>query len=235
MDLIAKAFVAANRRIQRVSRRRSRRWLEAYEPRLFECWHEFQRISGQQFPFHPERARLILTMLERYRPKTILELGAGTSTAWFAAYAQRHGASLISVDQHKEWLEGAVQSARMVGPVEGVLASVEIEPDLGARYALDLPDAEFIYIDGPWFTMRTGMMNGKGVHLDVPQLLRHGRRPAVIMLDSKLDTVEYLRGQGLTKDYIALPEFKYCLRKRDWAGALHFRRQSIFIRRGQGD
>jgi hypothetical protein len=227
---LAALLRSAKRRVYKNARRHARRWLAQYEPRLEECWREFKRISGQDFPFHPERARLIIQELERSRPRRILELGSGTSTAWFASHARRHGATLVSVDQHQGWLDAAMQSASLVGPVEGICAPVQIEPGLGGRYATELPDADFVYIDGPMLTL--DLPGGQGVNLDVPDMLRRGRRPAVIVVDSRTDTVDYLRDEGLVRDYEFEPEFKYCLAKGDWLGALRFRRQSVFRRRG---
>lgn len=232
MTAVAKLLRWANRGVRSIARWRARRWLARYDPRLPGCWEAFKkRVEGKVYAFHPERARLILTMLERHRPKRVLELGAGTSTAWFAAYARKHAATVVSVDQHEGWLNAAVETARPIGPVQPVLAGVEIEPGLGGRYAIDLPEADFIYIDGPWVNVKTDMPRGKGVNLDVPRLLRGGRRPAVIMLDGRTDTVDYMRREGLVADYDFYPEFVYCQTKGDWLGALSFRRQSIFVLR----
>jgi hypothetical protein len=227
---LGRLMLRVKRRIYKSSRRRAQRFLQRYEPRLLECSSTFRRLSGQDFPFQPERARLLISLLERKRPRVVLELGSGTSTAWFAAYARKHAAKVISIDQNREWLNAAAAAAAEIGPVETVFAPVVAEAG-GARYDLSLPDADFVYLDGP---SPRGLSPAPGagvVYQDVPNLLRRGGRPDVIVVDSRGATIDYMRRQGLLSDYVHLPEFKYCLERRKWLQALRFRRQSILLKR----
>lgn len=44
-------------------------------------------------------------ILENVRPKTILELGGGTSTIWMGYLTEELGTRIVSVDHHEDYLK----------------------------------------------------------------------------------------------------------------------------------
>ena len=66
--------------------RQALRYIRSFDPRL-------------PSPRIPTQGAFILRLLEAHRPKSIVELGSGDSTIWFAAYAAKAGAEFTSFDQ----------------------------------------------------------------------------------------------------------------------------------------
>ena len=65
------------------------------------------------FTYQAERAVFLIRLLEKHRPKRIIELGSGASTIWFNLYARKRGAHVTSLEQSRTWrtaVRRAVQS-----------------------------------------------------------------------------------------------------------------------------
>lgn len=177
-------------------------------------------------PGLPLKARAVIRLLERHRPRFVVELGAGQSTGWFAAYAAKSGARVLSFDQNAEWLGDTLAAARQLGPVKGIV-SAKIEHAAGARYTGEIPlEADFVFIDGPWAAKHVPC-------IDILNLFARGGRPKVICVDGRVATVDAIRNADLALGlgYRFRPEFIYCVRKRAWLAALAVNGQSTFIAR----
>lgn len=107
----------------------------------------------------PTKAEFIISQLETVPPKRVLEVGAGTSTAIFAALAGKHNFSVLSLENHPATIRY----------VQSILADVEFgsrvtvqecgfvrRDNTGQRYwwyDADLAraggDFDFVFIDGP--------------------------------------------------------------------------------------
>lgn len=175
----------------------------------------------------PERARFLLRLLDRYRPRRIVELGSGVSTTWFSWWATKHGAEFYSLEQNPRWA-AAVQSAAPRANI--IVSDVVTVPPNERRYAADMPaGADFVYIDGPGGHLPQGV---KGVNTDIRAYLERGERPRVIVLDGRVLTTDLIR--PLAPGYRFFPDFAYCFAHDDLIGALRFRTQSYFEKVGTG-
>ena len=226
---------AVYRRIRNVL---DRFFVRRYDHKIIDAYLGIRKQSGTSRADHPYQGADILRVLERLRPRSIIELGSGQSTPFFCAYARRHDARFTSFDQSPFWQRIVNECTRTVADTEPVvLTKTKETPGLGGRYVRDIEvDTEFVYVDGPTVKMKTSMPAGKAVNLDVSDLLDRGGRPLAIMVEGRTDTVDYLKKNSAIQDYDFLPEFIYAHRKRGWRQALNFRRHSVFVlKRNEGD
>jgi predicted O-methyltransferase YrrM len=142
----------------------------------------------------------LISLLNDVAPKTILELGAGSTTAIFANYIRRvPGTRLSSVDEHNWYLD----QARRVAEVEKLdsrftficLPQKLIRNDLGvvegAKYDGELIDRwDFIFIDGP-SAWEGKNKNKQAISCNVFDLLDR-YRPQTIVVDGRRATVKAL-------------------------------------------
>lgn len=113
--------------------------------------------TGSPWAVTLDLAQDLFRRCESLRPKVIVDVGSGLSTAVFALYAARYGATVISLEHDQHWkseivsrlkkmgleshvqlLHGALRSAR-----GGVWYAVDLERALG-RQKIDL-----VFVDGP--------------------------------------------------------------------------------------
>ncbi len=186
-------------------------------------------------PRHPAEGAFILKILEQYRPKSIVELGSGDSSIWFASYAAKAGAEFVSFDQSAEYQEKWIKRAREHGPVTAIVSECVAYEDGRAHYADLIPDAELIFVDGPsWkYAQPCGLpepSQRRVIGVDVPRLLQQGGRPKVIIVETRFATTDAIRA-ATGNDYLLLPQFTYALQDHDWRGALGLRDQTVFVRR----
>ena len=94
-------------------------------------------------------AATVLTILEKTRPRLIVELGSGESTVWFAAYAAKHGAKVISFGENEDWRQKGLAAIKNIAPVDMRLLAVERTNET-VRYALPIPqEADLVFVDVP--------------------------------------------------------------------------------------
>lgn len=169
------------------------------------------------------RAVSLLALLEKYQPRSIVELGSGESSGWFAAYASKHpGTKVLSIDEWPEWQSRETRVAQQIGGVEFQIAKKIHEPPNGWHYDIDLPEADFVFVDGPYHqTQDAGM--------DVPHMLKRGLRPKVICVDGRTTGVDVLR--TMTPDYEFFPQMIWCFERNTLLPAVAMRQHSVFVRR----
>jgi hypothetical protein len=207
--------------------------------RAWRSWHARTKIRSFDprlpVPRIPTQGAFIITLLRQYRPKSIVELGSGDSTAWFASYAGRAGADFVSFDQSAEYQAQWIEQARTYGPVKFVVSKCVAYEDGRAHFESDIPDAEFVFVDGPsWKYAQPGGLpepsrRRKVIGLDVPRLLERGGRPKVIVVDTRFATTDAIRSAA-GGSYRFFPEFTYALQTQNWRGALGLREQTVFVR-----
>lgn len=211
-------------------------WISCYAPPVMPAVLNMRREAGVKKRDHPYQGVALLRWLERLKPGNILELGAGQSTPFIAAYLGRNPeAQFMSIEGVQSWQRRSNDAAWKVfsrcQPVQ--LAEVKRIGDWAARYEVDIDSAvDFIYVDGPTIrpSSKTHMPAGKGVKLDVARALEQGCRPRAIMVEGGTDTVDYLLSMPEIKEYRFYPEFIWAHQHRDWWQCLRFRRHSLFLR-----
>lgn len=118
-------------------------------------------------------------LVNKHRPKRILEIGGGTSTAWLGYLVEKWGGSVLSVDHDTHFLNQTDQMIRdhcLTDSVELRHAQLEAQVVEGETYnwyashAFDgVSDIDFLVIDGP--PKKTG---------------KHARFPALPLLIDRL-------------------------------------------------
>lgn len=101
----------------------------------------------------------LITIVERYKPKTILELGGGTSTVWLGYLCEAQGGRVISVD-HDETFGALTRTNLEKHELKNVaevriapLVDVELDGTLHQWYSPqafdDLSEVDLLVVDGP--------------------------------------------------------------------------------------
>ena len=190
---------------------------------------------------YPWRELDQLKILDRLRPRRIVELGSGASTAVFSAWVQRTpDASLLSVDHSEDWADLTRDALRRAGFLPHPRIDVRVVPmretASGSSYAMTLEDGiDLLYVDGPPVLMR----DGPTANQDAIEHLASGGRPNAIMIDSRLATVEAIRQHPDAADYRFTPGLpwltNHCpLDVRYLAAFGTYHRHSVFTRISRG-
>jgi predicted O-methyltransferase YrrM len=95
---------------------------------------------------------LLSVILNKVKPRSILELGSGRSTIYLSEYAGKNCARLVSVDQHPGWVAANSLICRLGALPETYLEFVPLQSDgfysvSQLKALVDSPD--FLFIDGP--------------------------------------------------------------------------------------
>ena len=111
------------------------------------------------FAMNPDSILLLSDLIQRHKPKRILELGSGTSTVWTGTFARSVGAEVLSIDHLEEY---HAQTAQMIedfdlGSVVDLrlapLVNVETDGKVRSWYdpaVLDgIRDIDMLIVDGP--------------------------------------------------------------------------------------
>jgi predicted O-methyltransferase YrrM len=146
--------------------------------------------AAGQWSLNPRGLLDLYMLVQRYRPRLVMELGSGTSTVWLGyALAETGSGRLVSVDHDAMW---AARTRDMVGRHESAVAPTEVRHapltavDVGGqRYRWYQPEAladvdhiDLLVVDGP--PSRTGE---QARYPAVPALLARLAPGALIVLD----------------------------------------------------
>lgn len=215
----------------------SRRWadlqLRRFYPEIETGYSALAEGLGTPIKFtrQAERGVFLLNLMVRHKPSLIVELGSGASTIWFAAYARRHGARVVSLEQDPDWCQAV---RRAVPSADIILSSLKSVGESVWRYEADMPDgADLIYVDGPSGKRFLGTKRSsakKMIYWDTLDYLARGQRPKLIVVDSRTETVCAIR-KVTAAEYSFAPQCNFAIRTSAWGQALRFRRQSVFVRR----
>lgn len=217
----------------RVDAFRARRFVLSEAPQLQRAFAAFSRASQISAPRQPLKGYDLWRLLERTRPSSILELGSGTTSAVFALWAQRHGARYRCYEHDARWAEvtrGCLREAGLDAGADAVrvVANRFTADGRLAGFVEPLPgDADFIYVDGPPCTNAAGR---KVPNDDVVRLLEAGGAPRAIVIDGRVDTVDYILGHPAARPYAFEPSYVYGLRRGRAAHALHAREHTLLVR-----
>ena len=139
----------------------------------------------------------LFKLLNQFRPKSILELGGGGSTAVFATYAKEAGAKVCSVDQHKKWLENTKTAiGELSSFVEFLLLPAKREGEnspKGFYVGLENKYFDFVYVDGPSFGFDASNkhLNRRTISRNVIDLIE-SNPPRVVVLDGRRVTAHHI-------------------------------------------
>ena len=199
-------------------------------PELIGAYQIFNKASQSGAPRQPHKGWDLWRLLEKYKPKSIVELGSGTTSAAFALWAKRNNAKYICYEHHAEWAKVTEDCLREAGLVEGespvhVVESRLNDDSKSIGFVESLPDdVDFIYVDGPPCSMNG---SGKLPNNDVNRLLQNGGKPTTIVIDGRVDTVDYIRSHEFGKNYKFEPSYVYALSNGLWSEALKNKEHSI--------
>ena len=172
----------------------SRKKHRAIYERIDEILGEYRRQGGLNNIWQEYKLFSLWQILHQRRPSNILELGAGTSTAVFAAYVRdHHGVTLTSVDEEPRWLKTATEISKIKpGDCRFDLMSSPKQDHVflnrkASRY-VSVPQKEydFVFIDGP--TIKDA---GLGVNTDILRVIEK-RLPETILVDMREGTARFL-------------------------------------------
>ena len=187
---------------------------------------------------YPWRELDLLKLLGSARPRRIVELGSGGSTAVFAAWVRETpGASLVSYDHSKEWTDLTSYALEGAGLLPHRHVELRVVPtresDRGSSYDMTLDAGiDLLYVDGPPVLFR----NGPTANQDAINHLDSGGRPRTIMIDKRLATVEAIRIHPAADDYSFTPGLPWLVENRrcgfgDLAAFGAYHRHSVFTRK----
>lgn len=150
--------------------------------------------------FQPYKLWCLVVLLEKHKPKNILEMGSGSSTTIFSNYADKNAAKVTTLETDGQW---ATLVRRHIGKNVTILecsASGDAQSQPKAlRFDVNLGNQEFdfVLIDGPGdkfpgIAKKEGAtMNG--VELAIP--------PKMFVIDGRKTTVNYMRQHAKLKSY----------------------------------
>ncbi|MGE0734870.1 MAG: hypothetical protein AB7P50_08970 [Alphaproteobacteria bacterium] len=193
-------FLAEKLYMRLIARRAGRIRSQLYQttPSLEAGWQAIIAHGGRKDDFQVCRVAELVDLLDRVQPRRITELGSGLSTVVFASFAQRTGAVHTSYEENASWAEvtksGLIAANLPTDCVQVVPAG--IKPG-GVGYGKPIPDeTDFVYIDGPSIKIE----GRKVPNVDVAEFCRSGGRPRFIVIDGRVQTVDFL--------HAALPKFR---------------------------
>lgn len=193
--------------VSRVNALRIRRFYKRVQKNCSERllqWHaplnEFTDGGGFRSPMRDLKLHHLDCLLQVAAPKSIVELGSGSTSPVFCTYANSCDAHYLSLDESEKWLENTRNLCAKHTGLHGDInftsspRSVDTtESSSRIRYAFEyLRYYEFVFIDGPSF-----MVEGKrcpGVNTDIVEIMQWGR-PRVIAVDLRKETVEFIQAQ----------------------------------------
>lgn len=159
-----------------------------------ETHHIIEKIKGGG-AYNVGNAKYLelFRLLNKFRPKSVLELGGGGSTAVFAMYAKENNIKIDSVDQREEWLNNTKTALDGLSKfVNFILLPAKF--DRGSAITKGFYDGlenkyyDFVYVDGPSFPYED---KKKAVYWNVVDLIKSAP-PRFIVVDGRYSTVSYI-------------------------------------------
>ena len=201
-------------------------YLKVQQKKLSRAIQEYNNQGGTKAGFQYPRAISIGNLLRKYKPQHVLECGSGFSTCVFSYYSAINGFLFISFEENETW-ENATSKALSTVDLNAniVLSTTEID-DKGVRYTTDLPDADFVYIDGPY----NNYNNVKHPNTDILGMFDRGHFPETIVIDGRFPTIKVIQNSPSSSRYKMYPSMKYAYECRSLTGILSMRRHTVFRR-----
>ncbi|GAA4829527.1 class I SAM-dependent methyltransferase [Garicola koreensis] len=162
-DELQTQFTALERSLQRHTTGTSHNTVRQVEA-MWQLFPKVPRIRAQMPPSggFPMEARTLLhlsSVIEEVRPRTILELGGGTSTIWTGYLTEELGTRIVSIDHLEQYLHStwdyvqrhgfADRTECRLAPLEPVTVDGEEYPWYSLSAFSDLADVDLLVVDGP--------------------------------------------------------------------------------------
>lgn len=171
-----------------------------------EVIQRFRSGGGLKHEFQCYKLWELQRYLNEYKPKKILELGSGSSTAIFAMYSALTDSSVTSYDESAFWIENTkellgdqfhngvlIKHANRILGFDGEVTTVNYDVDIEESF-------DFVLVDGPSQRIN-GVRRKDSVNADVLDLVNP---PKIILIDGRENTFKYL-AQKLEGRYQAFP------------------------------
>jgi predicted O-methyltransferase YrrM len=141
-----------------------------------------------QWPLEPSTVLALCSLVQRYRPALVLELGAGASTIWLGqAVASSGGGKVVSLEHRLDRVGWANEMINVQGmaavcevrhvPLTGVRSGDESTEWYDPELLTDLKDVDFVVVNGP-----IGDGSSDGRYPALPMLLDRLTSGALIAL-----------------------------------------------------
>jgi hypothetical protein len=229
--LVVRKYVGLRRRFENAE---ARQFTQAQTPELLRAYSAFAKASQSGSDRQPFKGRDLWRILEAAAPRSIVELGSGTTSAVFALWAKRTGASYVAFEHDVHWASVTENCLKQVDLLDAGNSRVKhvasrVRHDGGATGFTDpLPlDVDFVYVDGPPCRLEDGR---KVPNDDVTRLLDAGGLPQVIVIDGRLETVDLIRAHPRASNYRFVPSYVYSLRRGMWRDAIARSEHTLLIR-----
>jgi len=156
----------------------------------------YRQMGGLVNDYQSYKLYSLVQLLNSYKPKKILELGSGTTTAVFADYVKSNdGVSLVSVDESTDWINKSSNLSGISGDdarfkmMSAPKIVEELEDGLtGARYDMPLDENyDFVLVDGPSLNV-DGVKRKDTINTDIFKVTEISS-PQVIVVDIRVATV----------------------------------------------
>lgn len=212
----------------------ARRETQGRFPELLQAYAAFGEAHQISSDRQPLKGWDLWQILERAQPRSIAEMGSGTTSAVFALWARRHNAAYVAFEHHPDWARVTQTCLVKAGlceanqPAVRVIASRTREDRQATGFVEPIPaHADFVYIDGPPCRLDDG---SKVPNDDIIRLFESGARPATIVVDGRWETVDLIRAHPAGREYKCEPEHAYSHRRGLWRDALTGREHTLFRR-----
>ena len=200
-------------------------------PELFSAYEEFSKNAQSGSPRQPFKGWELWHLLEKHQPRSIAEMGSGTTSAVFSLWAKKNGARYTCYEHHADWAavtEHCLRGVKLIekdSPVHHVSARVK-QDRTATGFVEPIPaDVDFIYVDGPPCKLEDG---SKVPNDDVVRYLDNGCLPRTIVVDGRLETCDLIHEHTGAKYYNFTPSLVYCLRRGLYFNALTAPEHSVF-------
>ena len=210
-------------------------FVKKYNGNIILSYDEIENITKTARPWYYWKAIDLLTLLEQHKPKHLVELGSGRTTAVFAAYAAKHGAKLTVFEQDERWISAVKSAVRHVTDDPLDIRKIDCrEVENGGRFDEDIPaSADFIYVDAPSVpkTRVFESTTGKPIAFDSIDFIKAGHRPLLIVVDGRTCTVDELLDLPEIRDgYTFKGEVSWAQERAKLFASLQMNRHSVFLR-----
>ena len=159
-----------------------------------EVISRYHANGGLAHPYQHYKLLELRALLDERRPKSILELGSGTTTAVIVDYIRRYpGTQATVIDESEKWLENARTIAKAEGADVSFLVKAKVEdPSRPSTFYADIPDSpyDFVLVDGPSLAIN-GKSDKSAVNTNILDLIK-SKPPATILIDIRRATLEAL-------------------------------------------
>lgn len=150
----------------------------------------FRSSGGLSHQFQAYKLWSLSKLLEKHKPKSILEFGSGSSTLVFAEYAKKNNAKVLSIDESEKW---AANTLKLIGDQNPKCVDVVARPrnflpekkPKEIKYDVEIKENfDFVLVDGPSLSV-DGTKHKDAINSNVFEL---PELPKVIVVDVRKAT-----------------------------------------------